>query len=294
MDEQTNEGSPRKNRAFLQAKKDRGEPIVMLTCYDYPTAVAEQEAGVDVIFVGDSVGTNVLGYESETEVTMEDMVHHLQAVRRGVTHSYLLVDMPYRSFETPERAVRNARAFLAHGADGVKLEGGLDQVPIVRALVEAGIDVCGHIGFTPQTLGSKGRVQAKTFDAGRTLVESALALESAGVFLLVLELITEGAAGIITRTLHIPTIGIGSGPHCDGQVLVVTDVLGMSPFRRKISKAYEDYRSLTAQAVAAYRDDVRDGRFPTHDNAFPTEPGDMARLAQWLESTRIAESRPRI
>src|SRR5947209_12761422 len=160
---------------FKRMKATR-EPVVMLTCYDYPTAVLEDEAGVDVIFVGDSVGTNVLGYSSETEVTMADMLHHLRAVRRGVSKAYLQADMPHGSYDTTEAARRNAEAFIAAGADGVKLEGGYDQVPVVRELAAAGIEVCGHIGFTPQTLGSKGRVQGKSSEQARELIDSALAL----------------------------------------------------------------------------------------------------------------------
>jgi 3-methyl-2-oxobutanoate hydroxymethyltransferase len=273
----------KRDRAFLQAKKDRGEPIVMLTCYDYPTALLEEQAGVDVIFVGDSVGTNVLGYSAETDVTMDDMVHHLRAVRRGVKDAYLLVDMPYLSFESPQIALANARRFLAEGADGVKLEGGSEQAAVVEALARAGIDVCGHIGFTPQTLGSRGRVQGKTYEQARVLVESAQALETSGAMLLVLELVTEDLARLISERLRIPTIGIGSGRFCDGQVLVVNDVLGISPFTRKIAKRYQEYQELTLQALEAYRDEVAGKRFPTEANVFPTDPKELAHIKAWLQ-----------
>src|SRR5947209_713237 len=239
---------------FKRMKATR-EPVVMLTCYDYPTAVLEDEAGVDVIFVGDSVGTNVLGYSSETEVTMADMLHHLRAVRRGVTNAYLLVDMPHLSFRTPQIALENARALVEAGAQGVKLEGGSEQREVVRTLVENGIDVCGHIGFTPQTLsqpGGKGRVQGKSFESGRALVESADVLEGAGIMMLVLELVTEGVAEMITRRLRVPTIGIGSGPACDGQVLVVTDLAGISPFSRKIAHRYAEVREAETNAFLRY------------------------------------------
>jgi 3-methyl-2-oxobutanoate hydroxymethyltransferase len=272
----------KKDRAYLQRKKDRGEPIAMLTCYDYPTAVQQEQAGLDIIFVGDSVGTNILGYTAETEVTMEDMLHHLRAVRRGVTDAFLLVDMPYRSFDTPEIALRNARRLIDAGADAVKLEGGVDQTGIVRALTSAGIDVCGHIGFTPQTLGSKGRVQGKSFDAARGLIESADALQEAGAFLLVLELVTEDLSRLISQRLHIPTIGIGSGRYCDGQVLVMTDVLGISPFSRKIVKRYADVGEQMRQAFSAYRDDVVHRRFPEEGNAFPTQAAELAQIERWL------------
>jgi 3-methyl-2-oxobutanoate hydroxymethyltransferase len=268
-------------RERFVAQKQSGEPITMLTCYDYPTAAMQDEAGIDVIFVGDSLGTNVLGYQSETEVTMADMLHHLRAVRRGVQNAYLLVDMPHLSFRTPEVALENARALIEGGAQGVKLEGGSEQREVVRTLVEHGIDVCGHIGFTPQTLsqpGGKGRVQGKSFEGARALVESADVLESAGVMMLVLELVTEGVAELITSRLRVPTIGIGSGPSCDGQVLVMTDLVGISPFTRKISHRYAEVREAETQAFRQYHEDVKARRFPTSANAFPTDSTEMERL----------------
>jgi 3-methyl-2-oxobutanoate hydroxymethyltransferase len=266
--------------------KQAGKPIVMLTCYDYPTAVIEDEAGIDMVLVGDSVGTNVLGYASETEVTMDDIVHHLKAVRRGIQRAYLLADLPYRSYDTPEDAIRNAEILLAAGADGVKLEGGVERVDVVRALVARGIDVCGHIGFTPQTLGSKGRVQGKSYDRAWQLVESAEALEAAGIMMLVLELVTEQVSKAITKRLRIPTIGIGSGQYCDGQVLVLTDVLGLSPFTMKIAKRYARWREAAEQAIRQYRDDVTASRFPTTANAFPVEAEALERLEASLAAAK--------
>jgi 3-methyl-2-oxobutanoate hydroxymethyltransferase len=257
----------------------------MLTCYDYPTARLEDEAGVDVIFVGDSLGTNVLGYASETEVTMADMLHHLRAVRRGVQHAYVLVDMPHGSYATPETARRNAEAFLAAGADGVKLEGGRDQAAVVRGLTADGVEVCGHIGFTPQTLGSKGRVQGKSSTQGRELIESAEALADAGVMMLVLELVTEQVAAMITERIAAPTIGIGSGRFCNGQVLVVNDVLGVSPFARRLHKRYAEWRDIAGAAIREYADEVRTRRFPTEANAFPTDREELARLEEMLAAT---------
>jgi 3-methyl-2-oxobutanoate hydroxymethyltransferase len=265
--------------------KEAGERIVMLTCYDYPTATIEDEAGIDVVLVGDSVGTNVLGYASETQVTMDDILHHLKAVRRGIQRAYVLADLPYQSYDTPEDALRNAEALIAAGADGVKLEGGRERVEVVRALVERGIDVCGHIGFTPQTLGSKGRVQGKSYDRAWQLVESAEALEEAGIMMLVLELVTEQVAQVITSRLHVPTIGIGSGQFCDGQVLVVTDVLGLSPFTMKIAKQYADWRVSAERAVRQYRDDVTSSRFPTTANAFPVKAEELERLEATLATS---------
>jgi 3-methyl-2-oxobutanoate hydroxymethyltransferase len=270
---------------FLSMKQ-AGKPIVMLTCYDYPTATIEDEAGIDVMLVGDSVGTNVLGYASETEVTMADIVHHVKAVRRGTQRAYILADLPYQSYDTPEDALRNADALLAAGADGVKLEGGAERTEVVQALVEHGIDVCGHIGFTPQTLGSKGRVQGKSYDRAWQLVESAGALERAGIMMLVLELVTEQVAKVITRRLGVPTIGIGSGQYCDGQVLVVTDLLGLSPFTRKIAKQYAGWREAAQQAIRQYRDDVTSSRFPTAANAFPVDAEELERLEATLASAK--------
>lgn len=269
------------------ARKAAREPIVMVTAYDYPTATIEDEAGVDVILVGDSVGTNMLGYSSETEVTMADMLHHVRAVRRGAQSAYLLADLPYGSYDTPDAARENAGALRAAGADGVKLEGGRDQVEVVRALVESGIDVCGHIGFTPQTLaqpGRKGRVQGRSFERALDLVRSADELEAAGIMMLVLELVTEEVAGIITGRLRVPTIGIGAGRKCDGQVLVVTDLLGLSPVNRKLARRYADWRDSAARAFVQYRDDVRNGTFPAEENAFPANPDEVARLEAELSS----------
>lgn len=269
----------------FRTMKQAGTPIVMLTCYDYPTATIEDEAGIDIMLVGDSVGTNVLGYASETEVTMQDIVHHLKAVRRGAQHAYVLADLPYQSYDTPDDALRNAEVLLAAGADGVKLEGGRERLEVVRVLVERGIDVCGHIGFTPQTLGSKGRVQGKSYDRAWQLVESAEALERAGIMMLVVELVTEPVTRVITERLLVPTVGIGSGQYCDGQVLVVTDLLGLSPFVRKIAKQYTGWRESAQQAIRQYRDEVVSSQFPTTANAFPLDAEELERLEATLASS---------
>jgi 3-methyl-2-oxobutanoate hydroxymethyltransferase len=203
-------------------------------------------------------------------------------VRRGIRNAYLLADMPYRSFDTPQLAVRNARILLEAGGDGVKLEGGVDQAGIVRALVAEGIDVSGHIGFTPQTLGSKGRIQGKTLEQAKTLVQSALALQAAGAFMLVLELVTEDISRLISERLEIPTIGIGAGRYCDGQVLVVNDVLGISSVAFKLARRYQEYRDLTLQAIESYRKDVESHRFPSEENAFATNPDELALVESWL------------
>lgn len=268
--------------ANFVAKKRAQEPIVMVTCYDYPTAQMEDAAGIDIIFVGDSVGTNVLGYAAETEVTMADMLHHLKAVRRGVQAAYLLVDLPYGSYDTPQLALANARRLVAQGADGVKLEGGVEQAEVVQALVTEGIEVCGHIGFTPQTLGSKGRVQGRSLPEGKALCRSALALEQAGISLLVLELVNEPISQLITQQLQIPTIGIGSGRFCDGQVLVSTDLLGISTVERKLMKRYEQLRERSIEALTQFKQEVQQRHFPTEANAFyKIALDDVAQLVEW-------------
>ena len=232
---------------ILHAKKQ--QPITVLTCYDYPTACMQDDACIDIVFVGDSVGTNILGYKSEKEVTMADMLHHLKAVRRGVTDAYLLVDMPYASDCNVKQAVANANLFLDAGADGVKLEGGTEKVPIVTALSEQGIEVCAHIGHNPQIHGTKAATHGKTFAKAKELIQTATALADAGAKLIVLEKITEEISQIITDTLNIPTIGIGAGRFCDGQVLVINDILGIgTPFKH--AKRYQDYNQLTLEAIS--------------------------------------------
>jgi 3-methyl-2-oxobutanoate hydroxymethyltransferase len=276
----------KKDLAFLQAKKGI-QPLTMLTCYDYPTACLEDQAGIDIIFVGDSVGTNVLGYTSEREVTMADMVHHLKAVRRGVTHAFVLVDLPYQSYATSHLALENATTFLAHGADAVKLEGGREQEAIVRGLTEHNITVCGHIGFTPQTLrqvGKKARVQGRTVEQAQALVQSAVALEQAGAQLLVLELVPEPLAKLITERLRIPTIGIGAGRFCDGQVLIVNDVLGITPFQLRFAKQYQHYHDQTLQAIEQFQHEVEQRDFPSEANVFGMEERMFADVAAWARN----------
>jgi 3-methyl-2-oxobutanoate hydroxymethyltransferase len=278
----------KKDLAFLHARKQAQQKITMLTGYDYPTACLEDQAGIDIILVGDSVGTNVLGYASEREVTMEDMVHHLKAVRRGVMQAYVLVDLPYQSYGTPQLALANATTLLAHGADAVKLEGGGEQVETVRQLSAQGITVCGHIGFTPQTLhqpGRRARVQGRSSSEAVALLESAMALEQAGAKLLVLELMPEPLGKAVTECLHIPTIGIGAGRFCDGQVLIIHDLLGLTPFHLKFVKRYQQYRDLTLQAIGQYKYDVEHGLFPGDDTAFQMDEDERLHVEQWVQQS---------
>jgi 3-methyl-2-oxobutanoate hydroxymethyltransferase len=278
----------KKDLAFIHARKRAQQKITMLTGYDYPTACLEDQAGIDIILVGDSVGTNVLGYASEREVTMGDMVHHLKAVRRGVVQAYLLADLPYQSYETPQQALANATTLLNHGADAVKLEGGIEQGETIRRLTAQGITVCGHIGFTPQTLnqpGRKARIQGRSSSQAIALLESAIAVEQAGAQLLVLELIPEPLGKAITDCLRIPTIGIGAGRFCDGQVLIIHDLLGLTPFHLRFVKRYQQYRELTLQAIAHYKLDVEQGVFPGGDTAFPMDEDERLKLEQWMQQS---------
>ena len=278
-------GKVKKDITYLHNKKREQQPITVLTCYDYPTACLQDEAGIDIVFVGDSVGTNVLGYKSEVEVTMADMRHHLKAVRRGVTDAYLLVDMPYAADRDVKQAVTNANLFLDDGADGVKLEGGVEKVPIVTALTAAGVEICTHIGHNPQIHGTKAATHGKTFAKAKQLIKAALALADAGAKLIVLEKITEEVSQIITDTLNIPTIGIGAGRFCDGQVLVINDILGIGP-PFKHAKRYQNYDHLTFDAICRYREEVVNGTFPTDANVSHIPPDKLVRVQKWLASER--------
>lgn len=245
----------------------------------------QDDAGIDIVFVGDSVGTNILGYKSEMEVTMADMLHHLKAVRRGVTDAYLLVDMPYAADRNAKQAIANANLFLDAGADGVKLEGGTEKVSIVTALTEQGIEVCAHIGHNPQIHGTKAATHGKTVAKAKELIQTASALADAGAKLIVLEKITEEISQIITDTLDIPTIGIGAGRYCNGQVLVINDVLGIgTPFKH--AKRYQDYSQLTFEAISQYINEVENRDFPTDENVSHIAPDKLARVQKWLESER--------
>lgn len=272
----------KKDIVYLQTKKQQNQPITVLTCYDYPTACLQDAAEIDIVFVGDSVGTNILGYKSELEVTMADMLHHLKAVRRGVTHAYLLIDMPYASDRNPKQAIANANLFLDNGADAVKLEGGIEKIPIISALTEQDIEVCAHIGYNPQIHGTVAVTYGKTVSKAKELIQTAEALTDAGAKLIVLEKITEEISQIITDNLTIPTIGIGAGRFCDGQVLVINDILGMGP-PFKHAKRYQDYDHLTFEAISQYINDVENGDFPRDENVSHISTDKLERVQKWLE-----------
>ena len=239
----------------LRAMKARGEKIAMLTAYDYPTARLLDEAGVDVLLVGDSVGMVVLGYPDTTLVTMDEMVHHTRAVARGATRALILADLPYRSCETPEQAVANAQRLIEAGARGVKLEGGLARVPQIRALVAAGIPAMAHIGMMPQNVRVEGgyRMKGKTPEQADALIADAAAVEAAGAFGILIELVVPEVARRITERVKIPTIGIGAGTACDGQVLVLHDLIGAFPwFTPKFAKPRANVAGEIRKAVAGY------------------------------------------
>jgi 3-methyl-2-oxobutanoate hydroxymethyltransferase len=255
----------------LRQKKERGEPISMLTAYDYPTALAMDQAGVDAILVGDSLAMVVLGYENTLPVTMEEMLHHSRAVARGAKSALLIGDMPFMSYQVSvEEATRNAGRFLQQGGmDAVKLEGGRERAEAVRCITSAGIPVMGHIGLTPQSINQLGgfRAQGKTAIAARRLLEDALVLEEAGCFSLVLESVPARLAELITKKISIPTIGIGAGVGCDGQVLVTHDLLGLfDRFTPKFVKKYADFHGEMQRAFTDYIEDVETRRFPAQEH----------------------------
>jgi 3-methyl-2-oxobutanoate hydroxymethyltransferase len=267
----------------LMAKKQAGEKITMLTAYDFSMASFIDQAGMDMILVGDSLGMVILGYESTVPVTMEEMLHHCRAVRRGVRYAFLVGDMPFMSYNiSREEAIRNAGRFLKEtGCDAVKLEGGLEVADTVRAIVEAGIPVMAHIGLTPQTVTKLGgfRVQGKDREAARRLLDSARALETAGAFAVVMECIPDKLAGLITRSVGMPTIGIGAGPECDGQVLVTNDLLGLfEKFLPKFVKQYVQLYPRIREALEDYVREVKEGGFPGPEHSFTMDPQDLQPL----------------
>ena len=267
----------------LQVMKNQGKKITMLTAYDYPTALLEDRAGIDAILVGDSLAMTVLGYENTVPVTMEEMLHHTKAVVRGARRPLIIGDMPFMSYNVSEsEAIRNAGRFLKEaGADAVKLEGGVAVKETVRAIVKAGIPVMAHIGLTPQTISMLGgfKVQGKDAHAARKIIDDALALEEAGSFSIVLEAIPAPIAGRVTERLAIPTIGIGAGAHCDGQVLVIHDILGLfDRFTPKFVKKYADLGQVIQKALESYRDEVQSGAFPTDQHSFQMDEQELAKL----------------
>jgi len=271
-----------KKPTVLELRRSKGARLAMLTAYDYPTAKLVAEAGVDLILVGDSLGMVVLGYDSTVPVTMDDMVHHTKAARRGAPEAFLVADLPFLSYGTAEQALAAAARLMKEaGADSVKLEGGTEVVPVVEALVRAGVPVMGHVGLTPQTASALGgyKLQGKDEDTARRVLEGAAALERAGCWGVVLELVPAPLARLVTERLAIPTIGIGAGPDCDGQVLVFHDVVGLfSGFTPTFVKRYTEAGAAIKTAIARYASDVRSGAFPAEGQSFRMKEDVLRRI----------------
>jgi 3-methyl-2-oxobutanoate hydroxymethyltransferase len=276
----TSKGSASRGKVSVQtllSKKTRGEPITFLTAYDYPTAVALDRSGIDGILVGDSLGMVVLGYENTLPVTMQEMLHHCRAVSRGVSRAHLVGDMPFMSYQASiSAALRNAGCLLQKGGmDAVKLEGGRDRVPAIKAIISAGIPVMGHLGLTPQSVHQLGgwKLQATSKEAAKVLIEDSLILEDAGCYALVLEAVPVEVAGLISKRLAIPVIGIGAGIGCDGQILVTHDMLGLfDRFTPSFVKKYADLFSEMERAFREYIVDVKERRFPASVHANLMDP----------------------
>jgi 3-methyl-2-oxobutanoate hydroxymethyltransferase len=257
----------------IQEKKQRGEPITCLTAYDYATSRLVDEAGIDIVLVGDSLAMVVLGYDTTLPVTVDEMLHHTKAVRRAVKRALLVADMPYASYHVSgKEALRNATRFLKEaGAEAVKIEGGQKRVDLIERLLDAEIPVMGHIGLTPQSVNRMGgyKVQGKTLGAVEQLVRDAVALDRAGIFSLVLEGIPREVAAMITAEVSCPTIGIGAGPECDGQVLVLHDILNLTfTPPAKFVRQYGDAAALISSAVRQFKQDVETGQYPSDGESY--------------------------
>ena len=264
--------------------KAEGEKLTWLTAYDYPTATFEEAAGIDMILVGDSMGNCVYGYQSGTlPVTMDMCIVHCQAVRRGAPNTHVMGDMPFGSYQTtPEDAVRSAVRFLKEAeVDSVKLEGGRRIVPMIKAIVDAGMLLCGHIGLTPQSTGQFGgyKAQGRTAESAMEVVKDARAVRDAGAAMLLLEAVTPEVGGVIAKDLDIPVYSIGAGPLCDGQLLIVSDVLGLwEAFKPKFVRRYAELADLSVKAITEYVADVRMGRFPEDIHCYKMIEGEAAKL----------------
>jgi len=282
-------GNTRKKVSILdlQKMKERGEKITWLTAYDYPTAQFAEEAGLEMLLVGDSLGMCVYGYEGTIPVTMDQCIVHSEAVRRAAPTAFVLGDMPFMSYQTSnEDAVRNAGRFLKEaGVDAVKLEGGLRIIPRIKAILDAGIVVCGHIGLTPQSSGQLGghKAQGRTVESAKLVIEDALAIEEAGAQLLLLEAVPPEVAGFITKKLSIPVLSIGAGPYCDGQLLIVSDLIGQfQAFTPKFVKKYANVAQVVTDAMRAYVKDVKDEAFPTDEYCYHMLKGEKEKFEDMI------------
>lgn len=273
-------------RSFSRYKK-KGMKITMLTCYDYPTAKCLDACGIDVQLVGDSVGVNLLGYSSIAQVTMADMIHHCKAVSRGARRSFVLCDMPFGSYRTRKLALRNAVRLMDSGADGVKIESERDAIDKIEYVAARDIPVCAHIGYTPQTPGLEPHVQGKDIKRALELLQNAQNCQRAGASMIVLELIPEKLARIITEMLSIPTIGIGAGRFCDGQVQVILDLLGITAKTFRHAKQYAECSSVITDAVSSYIREVQEGFFPQEIHASCIPDHVLSALIGWLAGNKI-------
>lgn len=267
----------------LRAMKERGEKISMLTAYEYPTARLLDGAGVDVLLVGDTLGMVVLGYDSTSFVTLEEMIHHVKAVVRGAKGALVVGDLPFGSYnESPAQAIRSANRLVKEGGcAAVKLEGGIEMAPTVRAVVEAGIPVVGHVGLLPQTSAKVGgfKVQARSAEEAASLVESGQALENAGAFMVVIEAVPAPVGTLLSQSLEIPVIGIGAGAGCDGQVLVLVDMLGLQQtLTPRYLKRYANLADAVEEAARSYVFEVKSGSFPGEEHGYAMDPEEEAKL----------------
>lgn len=262
---------------YIQQKKRDGRKITMLTAYDYFLAKMVDEAGIDGILVGDTLGMVILGYESTVHVTMDDMIRHAQAARRGTKRALLIGDMPYKSFDNAQNAVKNAARFVNEaGCEAVKLEGELYES--ASAIIKSGIPVLGHLGLTPQTA-SEFKVQGRDAAKAKEIIAAAKRLEEAGCFGIVLECIPAELAEIITSSISIPTISCGAGPSCDGQILVLNDILGLyDRFLPKFAKKYADLGAMAKKAVSQYKKEVENGEFPKRENSFTMKKEELEKI----------------
>lgn len=269
---------------FYRMKKE-GEKITWLTCYDYPTAQLEEAAGIDMILVGDSLGMCVYGYQSTVPVTMDQCIVHCEAVRRGALNTFVMGDMPFMSYQkSDEDSVANAGRFLKEAnVDAIKLEGGKRVISRIKAILDAGIVVCGHIGLTPQSSGQLGghKAQGRTVESAKLVIEDALAIEEAGAHMLLLEAVPPEVAGFITKKLSIPVLSIGAGPECDGQLLIVSDLIGQfQAFTPKFVKKYANVAEVMTSGMKEYINDVRSGAFPLDEHCYHMLKGEEEKFTE--------------
>lgn len=274
---------------LLFKKVDEGKPITWLTCYDYPTAYLQEQAGIDMILVGDSLGMTILGYESTLPVTMDDMIRHSQAVRRGAPNTFVIGDMPYMSYQpSVETAIRSAGRFMAEAAcDAVKLEGGVEMTSRIRGIVEAGIPAIGHLGLTPQSVSALGgyRVQGKGALQAKKIVEAAKALEKAGAFMILLEMVPDRVCQLITeRAEHCIIMSLGSGPNAHGQLLIYHDMFGLYPrFKPRMAKVFGNAGEVILNGLKSYVDEVSDKTFPAQENWFGISDDEYEELVNMID-----------